>query len=295
MRSRGRVRLAGGAGGDPGEEDIWEWPQRAREGLFRTAAGWRPRPRPPGARVLRRLRCLSTRVASADFCSLDTALHVVEHMVQDVLGARAGDAWDPLNPRPSSRPPTSKVPQTEEHWGTLRPGHTLRCLTLPHPVTTGHIPRSLTEVPGPSPTPPDRRFTPMVSPAPGSSPPLATTSRSACRLARSGPLGPRSGKAESELGQTSSWPRPPRLLRLWDGLRLGSPAARGRLYGRSLRGTSGNAAGAWPRRLKQGCCCGCISRGPCRGQGQAGWEHRGVQRAENFGLQSFELRAGEDS
>ena len=31
------------------------------------------------------------------------------------------------------------------------------------------------------------------------------------------------------------------------------------------------------------------SRGPAEGQGQAGWEHRGVQRAENFGASIFRI------
>lgn len=87
-----------GCRGRPGEsEDIWEWPRRAREGLFRTAAGWRPSPPASRCRVLRlRSRCSSTRVASADFCSLDMNFSTSSNTwFRMSWGPGHGDAWDP--------------------------------------------------------------------------------------------------------------------------------------------------------------------------------------------------------
>lgn len=100
--------------GRPGErEDIWEWPRRAREGLFRTAAGWRPLT--PGLLVPGPAAALSVLQHTGRLGRLlqpgYEALHVVEHVVQDVLGARAGGCMGPLNPRPSSRP----APRPQSH------------------------------------------------------------------------------------------------------------------------------------------------------------------------------------
>ena len=76
VRSRGGVRLAAGAGGDQGRGRIFgSGPGGPGRGCSELPLDGAPSPPASWCRVLRlRSRCSSTRVASADFCSLDTKL-----------------------------------------------------------------------------------------------------------------------------------------------------------------------------------------------------------------------------
>ena len=195
----------------------------------------------------------------------------------------------PLNPRPSFRPaprPKSHKPRALGHT-PARPRPPMldlapSCHHRPHPQKSDRGPRT-------KPHPPDRRFTPAVSPAPGPRPASLTTSRSACRLARSGPRGPRSGEAGSELGQTSS-----RL-----GLHVSSASGMGSAWGRP-RPAAGCTVWIAARNIGQcgrgaasatgeGCCCGCIRVALRRDKGRQAGNTEGYSEQRISGLQSFEL------
>ena len=106
VRSRGGVRLAAGAGGDQGRGRIFgSGPGGPGRGCSELPLDGAPGPA-AALSVLQHTGRLG-RLLQPGY----EALHVVEHVVQDVLGARAGGCMGPLNPRPSSRP----APRPQSH------------------------------------------------------------------------------------------------------------------------------------------------------------------------------------
>lgn len=217
------------------------------------------RPSPPAARcrVLRpRSRCSSTRAASADFCSFDTKL------------STSSNTWFRMS------------------WGTEqedahhRGGSVLR--HQPQPRTKPH--------------PPMEDLHPTAGPAPSVAPPLGIWPR----LTHHVPLSLQTGQVPAARAQVRGGrvnvtgglrqAGSPRRFRLGDGLRLGSPAASGRLY-RADRCADRRAA-LQGRGLVGGrrATLQLLLRGPVNGEGQTeAGSPQGPREGKNSGLKTETL------